>query len=358
MPICLDRDRSADNLLAGAECLREKSPVEFHESDAGCIDIGLINNMPDSALEATERQFVELLDSAADDTLVRLKFLALPDVPRAEWGRRYLSGAYSDIGSLWESRVDGLIVTGTEPRAAVLTEEPYWNTLTRIADWARDNTVSTIWSCLAAHAAVLHMDGIDRQALAGKCSGVFDCAGVTHHPMMGGAPRRFRMPHSRYNELREDALASCGYTVVTKSAEAGVDTFVKQTRSLFVFFQGHPEYQAGTLLREYRRDIGRFLKGERETYPAMPQGYFDAKATDTLAMFRARALLDRREELIASFPAAVLEQNLTNTWRASAIQLYRNWLAYISEQKANRLEPTTVAPSRRLRQPTAPQSVP
>src|SRR2546422_8537495 len=45
--------------------------------------------------------------------------------------------------------------------------------------------------------------------------------------------------------------------------------------------------------REYRRDIGRFLKGERETYPAMPQGYFDAKATDCLAAFRERALLQR-----------------------------------------------------------------
>ena len=30
-----------------------------------------------------------------------------------------------------------------------------------------------------------------------------------------------------------------------------------------------------TLLLEYRRDIGRFLRGERDTYPPMPQGYFD-----------------------------------------------------------------------------------
>ena len=48
--------------------------------------------------------------------------------------------------------------------------------------------------------------------------------------------------------------------------------------SLFLFLQGHPEYEAGTLLREYRRDIARFLRGEREHYPAVPQGYFDARA--------------------------------------------------------------------------------
>ena len=43
--------------------------------------------------------------------------------------------------------------------------------------------------------------------------------------------------------------------------------FVKQTRSLFIFFQGHPEYEETTLLREYRRDVGRFLRGQQPHYP-------------------------------------------------------------------------------------------
>ena len=47
-----------------------------------------------------------------------------------------------------------------------------------------------------------------------------------------------------------------------------MDLFVKKKeKSLFVHFQGHPEYGAQTLLKEYRRDIKRFLRGERETYP-------------------------------------------------------------------------------------------
>ena len=36
------------------------------------IDIGLVNNMPDTALEATERQFVALLEEAAQDVQVHL----------------------------------------------------------------------------------------------------------------------------------------------------------------------------------------------------------------------------------------------------------------------------------------------
>src|SRR2546429_6417390 len=50
------------------------------------------------------------------------------------------------------------------------------------------------------------------------------------------------------------------YTTLFRS----VDMFVKELNSLFVFFQGHPEYEATTLLLEYRRDIKRFLRRERE----------------------------------------------------------------------------------------------
>jgi homoserine O-succinyltransferase/O-acetyltransferase len=41
--------------------------------------------------------------------------------------------------------------------------------------------------------------------------------------------------------------------------------FVKYNRSLFVLLQGHPEYDSATLLREYRRDVGRFLRRLRRS---------------------------------------------------------------------------------------------
>ena len=109
------------------------------------------------------------------------------------------------------------------------------------------------------------------------------------------------MPHSRWNEIPEEALAASGYRVLTRSEDAGVDTFVKQRRSLFVFFQGHPEYESHSLLLEYRRDVGRFLRGERDSYPSMPFGYFDRNIVDALITLRDRALSDRREELFKIF---------------------------------------------------------
>src|SRR5438445_3830267 len=92
MPICLDRHPSVQDTSARAKRLRGKSTVEFRESGANCIDIGLINNMPSAALEATERQFHALLDAAGDDILVRLRLYALPDVPRTDLGQRRVSG--------------------------------------------------------------------------------------------------------------------------------------------------------------------------------------------------------------------------------------------------------------------------
>ena len=125
--------------------------------------------------------------------------------------------------------------------------------------------------------------------------------------------------------------------MLTRSEDAGVDAFVKQRKSLFVFFQGHPEYDAMALLLEYRRDIGRFLRGERDTYPPMPQGYFDEEIVSALRALQERALIDRREELLAEFPTAMAAGKVTNTWRSAAETLYRNWLLYICAEKRRTL---------------------
>lgn len=308
----------------------------FGDSDPNCLDIGLINNMQDSALQATERQFLALLDAAALGMTVRLTPYALPGVPRGDTGRCYVN-SYSSINDLWNSAPDGLIVTGMEPCAVNLIEEPYWHSLTMLIDWAEQNTASSIWSCLAAHAAALHIDGIKRFRLNTKRSGIFECVPASNHQMTSGSADTFPMPHSRWNDLREEDLTRAGYGLLTRSA-AGVDSFVRQRKSLFVFFQGHPEYDADTLLLEYRRDVRRFLSRKSEIYPEMPQNYFDSRTAAAWTALREQALSGRREELLADLPAPPEAGLLANTWRQDAIRLYRNWLLYMSEQKYRRLK--------------------
>jgi homoserine O-succinyltransferase/O-acetyltransferase len=319
MPVVVDTSHSA-------------AAIKLQASN--CITIGLINNMPDAALEATERQFADLVRAAAADVVVRLLLFSIAEVPRSDYARQEMAERYRDVSELWNTELDGLIVTGTEPRAKNLKDEPYWQTLARVIDWARENTASTIWSCLAAHAAVLHTDGIERHALADKMFGVFECESAVSHPMTARAVHGLRVPHSRYNDLSGQALSASGYRVLTRSAEAGVDMFARQEQSFHLFLQGHPEYEANTLLREYRRDVARFLRRERDTYPALPQGYFTDAAAAIAAAFRLRAVADRREHLISSFPFGVLETELQSPWRDCAIGIYETWVGYLTGRKA------------------------
>jgi homoserine O-succinyltransferase/O-acetyltransferase len=334
MPLLLDTARSG-------------AAVELR--GANCMTIGLVNNMPDAACEATERQFLDLLRGATSNAVVHLKLFSIADVPRADHVRRELAARYRDISELWDTRLDGLIVTGTEPRAANLKDEPYWATLAKLVDWARQNTVSAIWSCLAAHAAVLHAEGIARRPLQEKKFGVFDCEIASIHPLTTGMKPRLRVPHSRYNDLPQRALAAGGYRLITRSTAAGADAFVREEQggSLFVFFQGHPEYETDTLAREYRRDVGCFLRGKQQHYPAAPEGYFNDAATALVNDFRARAVGDRRASLMDDFPFAALEPALENTWRRSAIDVYENWIVYLKDRKAE--QRTAMVPARRSR---------
>lgn len=299
------------------------------------VRIALINNMPDSALEDTEVQFFELLDSAAGDISISLKFYSLPEIPRGDAGRERLNDFYFSIKDLLKRQFDGVIMTGTEPIQADLRDEPYWPVLTEVLDWAERNTASTVLSCLAAHAGVLYSDGIPRHRLPDKQFGVFEYKKVREHALTASFGETMRIPHSRWNEVRADALASRGYEILTQSTEAGVDLFVKKKKSsLFVHFQGHPEYGTRTLLKEYRRDIKRFLKRERETYPTMPHEYFGAAAAKLLSDFREHAVADPREETLASFPEAAVADAIEGAWHTSAASVYRNWLQYLISRKA------------------------
>jgi homoserine O-succinyltransferase len=306
---------------------------------ASCVNVGLINNMPDTALEATERQFSDLIRAGSRDTVVRLLLFAIPEVPRGEAARRDMAGRYRDIAELWDTQLDGLIVTGNEPKSKNLTDEPYWASLSQVIDWARGNTYSTIWSCLAAHAAVFASDGIERRPYAEKLSGLFACAAGETHPMMRGVALPMNIPHSRGNDLAERDLKAAGYRILTRAPVAGVDTFARQEGSFHLFFQGHPEYEPATLLREYRRDIGRFLRGERDSYPDAPQDYFDTVAVAWAEAFRERAIAERHGELIKNFPMRALEAGLAGGWHSAAGAIYANWFEYLKGRKAEQRSP-------------------
>jgi len=294
------------------------------------LTIGLLNNMPDAALCAAERQFAGLLAEAADGVDVELRLFALPRVRRGPDASAAMAGRYERAAALADGGLDGLIVTGLEPRAADLRDEDYWPALARVIDWTEAAGLPTVWSCLAAHAAVLRLSGVPRRPLPAKLSGVFASEPMSVDPLVAAAPAPLLTPHSRLNGLAESELLTAGYEILTRSAGAGVDAFVRRAGALALFLQGHPEYDADTLAREYLRDVGRFLKGQRPHHPRPPSGYFDAETEARLGALAAESQARPAPDRLALY-AAVLERAAPRqTWRASALALYRGWLAEVA----------------------------
>jgi homoserine O-succinyltransferase len=297
------------------------------------LSIGLVNNSSDRALKTTETQFVRMLRAASSGFDLDLKFFTCPEIPRSASALDYAGKPYADIGELFDVPLDALIVTGMEPQAATLQNEPVWQNITRLVDWATENSVPVIWSCLAAHAAVLYLDGIARTRLREKLLGVFNCdVLVTDHLLAPGLPQRWTSPHSRYNGLSQAALVGKGYQILSSSDEAGVDVFLKEQGPPFLFFQGHPEYEADTLWRQYKRDVRRYLVAESNEYPLAPRNYFDVTTEMTLHRIRERVMQGHRDlpdidRTLGEIASAVKG----DTWATPAVGLYANWLTLVAQ---------------------------
>jgi homoserine O-succinyltransferase len=300
------------------------------------LTIGLVNNMPAGARSSTERQFRKLLAAAVGDQAVRLRHFS------SEPAR--LAGDCSEIEALYDTELDAIIVTGAEPQSESLRDEPLWPRITRLVDWAESHGIPAIWSCLAAHAVVLYLDGIDREPFGEKLSGLFASEIAAHeHRMMQGLAAPCAMPHSRCNDLPEKALQAHGYTVLVRSDEAGVGVFHKQTNASFLFFQCHPEYEADTLLREYQRDVRRYQLGERLSFPAAPRHYLQPEAGAILRQLQAlgSAVGWSGEDMSSSLGLSAYSP-LCAAWLPISAGLVRNWVADVLRRRASMCQPAWI----------------
>jgi homoserine O-succinyltransferase/O-acetyltransferase len=302
------------------------------------ISVGIINNMPDAALQPTERQFLTLLAAGADGFDLRVHLFSLPGLARSGAASERVKARYLDYNCLSELHMDALIVTGAVPNAASLACEPFWPHMVELADWAKTRTLSVLWSCLSAHAAVLHLDGIERRRLPKKLSGLYRVETCGSDPLTAGLGEGFWVPHSRYNELPEESLRAAGYTIMGRSDNAGADMFRKLTPSLFVFFQGHPEYDGDTLLREYRRDVLQYLANERSDYPNLPENYFNSDTEAVLQAFARKARLDRLSDLAEQFPDLRGTLSPAGVWQPGAARILANWINTVAVLKTRQID--------------------
>lgn len=264
-----------------------------------------------------------------------------------------MAGFYDDAAFLEAADIDALIVTGAQSGAADMRQEPYWAEFTGLIDWAQTGTISTLFSGLAAQAAVLHLDGLSPRALTSKLSGVYDSGQAEDDPLFFNTAPTVPVPHSRRSDIAESDLVAKGYRVLARLGAQGgaqggdqgdgqVDIFTREPPgySQFVFLQGHPEYDPGILGREYLREMARFLAGETAERPAVPEHYFDRATENRLAAIGTKADLRHYQEVVLG----ALPRQL---WRTSAVRLIGNWLLLVAAAKARRATSKTVHTRRR-----------
>ena len=297
------------------------------------LHVGLLNMMPDAALEATERQFLRLVGSCNRIAQIYVHPFSVDAGTRGPGARAYLERYYESFDKVRAEGLDALIITGANPAQADLEDEPFWTPLVEVMEWAAGHVCSVVCSCLATHAYLKHFHGIARRrCLPDKRWGVYEHRNLAGHPhpLLANLNTRFDAPHSHVYEVTRADVEPVGVQVLSESEKAGIHLAVSTDGFRFVFFQGHPEYDKVSLAKEYKREVTRFATGERETYPPYPEYYFAATARALLDRHRGEVIEAKaRDTLPPTFPDAELEPRLDNTWTDTGKAMFNNWLGLV-----------------------------
>ena len=295
------------------------------------LHIGLLNMMPDAALHVTEQQFIRLVGSSNQIVQLFVHPFTVPGLPRDRRTQAYIDEYYERFDELRTEGLDALIVSGANVTNPSLEAEPFWEPLQEVMEWAIDNVTSTLCSCLATHALLQHFHGVYRRPLLGKRWGVYPHRAVApDHPLLRGTNTRFDVPHSRWNEITSAQVEAAGLQVLIESDEGDFHLGVSADGFRIVYQQGHPEYDRTSLLKEYKREVRRYLAGELAAIPPHPENYLTATGARIAHDYLETAIAARdggRE--IPAFPEAELSAFLDNTWTDTGKAIFNNWLGLI-----------------------------
>ncbi len=282
------------------------APERAKHQDIRELHIGLLNMMPDAALEATERQFFRLVGESNQIAQLYIHPFSLNELPRSEKTRQYINKYYEPFDKLKEEGLDALIITGANVSQPDLEKEPFWQPLQEVIKWSWNNVASTLCSCLATHAIMQALYNQKRKALPnGKLWGVYKHKVIDKkHPLVRNMNTIFDVPHSRFNDISRKQFEEAGMKILIESDQAGVHIAVSPDGFRLVCMQGHPEYDTISLLKEYQREVKRYKNKEREDFPPLPDNYFSNEND-------------------------ISEDNIENTWTDSARSTLASWIGLV-----------------------------
>ncbi len=307
------------------------SPDRAAHQDIRELHIGLLNMMPDAALAATERQFFRLVGESNQIAQFHMHPFTITELNRGPEGREHVEKYYETFDKVKQDGLDALIITGANVTQPDLSKEPFWEPLKSVMGWAYENVTSTLCSCLATHAAMEFLYDQKRYPLPAKKWGVFRHKVIDRgHPLVNDVNTRFDVAHSRFNEISKQQFESAGLRVLAESDEAGVHLAVSKDLFRIVYFQGHPEYDINSLLKEYKREVNLYISGVRDDYPPFPEHYFSDQVQAILN--------EHHDQVIAAlghnqpqpvFPEKLIAPLLDNTWHDTAEAVINNWIGIV-----------------------------
>ena len=301
------------------------------QQDIRELHIGLLNMMPDAALEATERQFFRLVGESNQIAQFYMHPFTIANLPRSDKGQAHVDRYYESFEQIKEAGLDALIITGANVIGPELSTQPFWQPLIEVIDWAYANVTSTLCSCLATHAVLEFRYGQKRRPLGFKRWGVYSHRVLSRtHPLIVGVNTRFDVPHSRFNQIDRAQFDAAKLPVLVESEIGGVHLAASEDQFRLVFLQGHPEYDSISLLKEYKREVLRFIHGDSNEYPPFPENYFSLQQQAILDEYKfAVTRAKGNGNTIPEFPEEFISQDLDNTWHDTAEAIINNWIGQV-----------------------------
>ncbi|WP_299491758.1 homoserine O-succinyltransferase [uncultured Shewanella sp.] len=264
MPVKIPDDLPAAEVLE-SENIFIMSETRAKNQDIRPMKVLILNLMPNKI--ETETQLLRLLGNTP--LQVDVDLLRIHDKSSKHTSIEHMENFYRDFEDIRHKNYDGLMITGAPLGLLPFEDVSYWKHICDIIDWSQQHVTSVLFLCWAAHAALYHLYGLNRQVLDKKRSGVYlHQRTEQHYPLLRGFDDEFFAPHSRYAEMDLTELkAHSDLNVLTQSNEAGA-YMVLSTDNRNLFVMGHPEYQKFTLDEEYKRDVQEGIE------PDQPQNYY------------------------------------------------------------------------------------
>mgnify|MGYP001161282312 FL=1 len=230
-------------------------PIEKAErQDIRPLRIGILNIMP-----LGEQYEMNLLNPLGLSILqIEPIWIRLESHEYKTWSQGHIDELYQSYEQATKDKpLDGLIVTGAPVEHLDYEKVNYWPEFTELITEATKSIPSTLGLCWGGF-ALAYLLGIPKVNFTKKLFGVYELDNLSpSNPIIGALDDKFLCPQSRFAGLpdkeMENAASKNIINLLAYGEESGYTIFETPDHSQ-VMHIGHPEYNAGRLALEAKRD--------------------------------------------------------------------------------------------------------